>query len=296
MKRSPVLLLLALFATTSLLSGQSSSTPDNQQVPAKQTAKAAKKKAEVHLKPFSAFALGGGVSLMGVNMQAATNVNRYLNLRGSGNVFNYSVNNISVNGSTGSSGFSTNGLNLDGKVNMAAAGLSLDYYPFPTHGFRLSPGVLFYNQNQISASAVEAAGNSFTLNGNSYYSATANAATGASPLNVAATLGLNTHKQAFTITTGWGNMISRKGGHWSFPFEIGAAFTGAPSLNVDLTGWACVDQAQTECSNVANVSNPVGAAVQSDLSTQVSKWKSDLDPLKVYPIFSYGVSYSFHAK
>ena len=296
MKRSPVLLLVALFATTSLLFGQATSTSDSQQAPTNKTAKAAKKKAEVHMKPFSKLALGGGVGVMGVNMQAATNLNRYLNLRGSGNIFNYSVSNISVNGSSSDGSISTNGLNLDGKVNMATAGVSLDFYPFPTHGLRLSPGVLLYNQNQISANATEAAGNSFTLNGNSYYSATANAITGAAPLNVAANLGLNTRKQALTLTTGWGNMISRKGGHWSFPFEIGAAFTGTPSLNVGLTGWACIDQAQTECSSVADITNPIGAAVQSDLSAQVSKWKSDLDPLKVYPIFSYGVSYSFRAK
>jgi hypothetical protein len=56
-------------------------------------------------------------------------------------------------------------------------------------------------------------------------------------------------------------MIPRKGGHWSFPFELGAAFTGSPSLNVGLTGWACIDQAQTECSDVSNTGNPVGAAV-----------------------------------
>ena len=91
-------------------------------------------------------------------------------------------------------------------------------------------------------------------------------------------------------------MIPRKGGHWSFPFELGAAFTGSPSLNVGLTGWACIDQAQTECSDVSNTGNPVGAAVQSNLSAQVAKWKNDLDPLKVYPIFSFGVSYAFHIK
>jgi hypothetical protein len=134
------------------------------------------------------------------------------------------------------------------------------------------------------------------LNGNTYYSATANAATGAAPLNVAANLGLNTHQQALTLTTGWGNMIPRNGGHWSFPFEVGAAFTGTPSLNVNLTGWACIDQAQTECSDVTSTTNPIGLAVQSNLNAQVTKWKSDLDPLKVYPIFSFGASYDFHIK
>ena len=194
--------------------------------------------------------MGGGISLMGVNLQAATNVDRHLNLRVTGNVFNYTVNNITTSNSDG-----TNGFNLNGKVNFATAGASLDYFPFPTHGFRLSPGVLFYNQNGISASATEAAGNSFTLNGTKYYS------DATIPLNVAASLGLNSTKPAFTLTTGWGNMIPRKGGHWSFPFELGAAFTGSPSLNVGLTGWACIDQAQTECSDVSNTGNPVGAAV-----------------------------------
>ena len=145
MKRFVVLLSFAFFAATSVLLGEPPSAPASQSAPAVNTRRAAKadkaaKKTEVHLKPFSTAAFGGGMSLMGVNMQAATNMNRYLNLRGTGNFFNYTANNIS-----------TNGFDLNGKVNMATAGVSLDYYPFPTHGFRLSPGALFYNQNQISA-------------------------------------------------------------------------------------------------------------------------------------------------
>ena len=88
--------------------------------------------------PFSHLAFGGGISPLGINLQAAVNVNRYMNLRGVGNFFNYSVNNIS-----------TNGLNINGKLNFATAGASVDFYPFPNHGFRLSPGALFYNQNAM---------------------------------------------------------------------------------------------------------------------------------------------------
>ena len=65
-----------------------------------------------------------------------------MNLRGTGNFFNYTLSNID-----------TNGFNLGGKLNFASAGASLDYYPFPSHGLRLSPGMLFYNNNQITASA-----------------------------------------------------------------------------------------------------------------------------------------------
>jgi hypothetical protein len=50
------------------------------------------------LKPFSRFALGGGIGIGGINLQAATNLNRYSNVRVSGNVFSYTVNDISTNG------------------------------------------------------------------------------------------------------------------------------------------------------------------------------------------------------
>src|ERR1700726_541604 len=51
-------------------------------------------------KPFSAIAFGGGVSPLGVNMQMATNLGRHANLRGTGNIFNYNINNFTTNGFT----------------------------------------------------------------------------------------------------------------------------------------------------------------------------------------------------
>jgi len=235
-------------------------------------------------KPLSRVALGGGFSLMGANLQVAANLNRHLNLRASGNYFTYSVNNIS-----------TNGFNMNANLNMAAAGASLDYYPFPKHGFRLSPGVLFYNQNRIAANGEVASGSSITLNDVDYYSDAVNAATGATPVTVAASLGLHTTRPAVTLTTGWGNMIPHKGGHWSFPFELGAALTGAPALNMSLTGWACTDEALTQCSDLAG-STAIAAEVQTNLNAQIAKWKNDLNPLKAYPIFSFGAAYSFHIR
>jgi hypothetical protein len=112
---------------------------------------------------------------------------------------------------------------------------------------------------------------------------------------VNANLGLNTHKQAFTLTTGWGNMIPRKRkdlliGHLSFPFEIGAAFTGVPTINMQLQGYAC-DSNGANCVNMAT-----DPTAQSNLNAQVAKWRSDLNPLQVYPIFSFGVAYSIRTK
>jgi hypothetical protein len=236
------------------------------------------RKSEVRLKPFSSIAFGGGMSLMGINMQASTNLDRYLNLRGTGNFFNYTDNNIS-----------TNGFNLTGKINMATAGVSVDVFPFPSHGLRVSPGMLFYNQNNISGTASPQPGKSFTLNGVDYYPQ-ANSST---PFQVNANLGLNTHQQAFTLTTGWGNVIPRRHpdqlfSHLTFPFEIGAAFTGVPTINMNLSGFAC-DKNGLNCVNMAT-----DPTAQANLNAQLAKWRSDLNPLKVYPIFSIGVSYSFN--
>ncbi len=92
--------------------------------------------------PFSRIAVGGGISLNGINGQIATNLNRYTNLRLSGNAFSYTVSNISSNGFT-----------ADGSLNLAAMGVAADFFPFPRHGFRVSPGVLLYNQNGLTAQA-----------------------------------------------------------------------------------------------------------------------------------------------
>jgi len=42
--------------------------------------------------------------------------------------------------------------------------------------------------------------------------------------------------------------------------------------------------------------NSVGALAQSQLNTQLTTWRKDLNPLQVYPIFSFGVAYSIRAK
>ena len=152
---------------------------------------------------------------------------------------------------------------------------------------------MLYNQNRITATDTLAGGTSFTLNDDTFYSANANAATGATPVNGSALLNLHATRPAFTITGGWGNPLARNG-HWSFPVEVGVALVGAPALNVKLAGWACHDQAQTQCTDISNLNNPIAVQVQNDLQAEIGKWTQDLDPLKTYPIINAGVTYSFH--
>jgi hypothetical protein len=297
MNRIVPFLSLALLAAASTLAAQSFSssyTPSSSSstlVAAEPTpegsasqAPSPVENASVPMRPFSHIAVGAGLSPLGIGLEVSTNINEHFNIRGTGGVFKYNT------------AFTEEGITANGNLNLATAGVALDVYPFHA-GFRISPGVLFYNQNQLTATTAVPGGTSFTLNDTTYYSATANPVTGATPVTGNAALGLNTNKAAFTITTGWGNTIPRKGGHWSFPVEIGVAFIGAPTLNVNLGGWACYDQAQTECANLADTTpGSIGAQVQSNLTTQVAKWTSDLNPLKTYPILSFGVAYSFHIR
>ena len=234
---------------------------------------------EPSARPFSKVSLGGGISPLGIQLSMSTNLNQHLNLRTSTNLFSYSTD------------FTASGIDARAKLNMKSVGTSVDIYPFHK-GFRVSPGLLFYNGNQVTADASVAGGTSFTLNDQTYYSARANSTTGATPVNGNALLNLHTTNPAFTITTGWGNTVPRKG-HWSFPFEAGVALTGAPSVKVNLGGWACYDQAQTLCTDINSKTDPIALQIQSNLAVQVDKWTRDIEPLRTYPIASFGVAYSF---
>ena len=230
----------------------------------------------VPFKPFSRFAVGGGISTMGINLQAAVFATRHLNVRGTGNFFNYQDSNIS-----------TNGFNVDAQLNLATAGVSLDYFPWANHGLRLSPGALIHNDNSLSANMTAAGGTSFTLNNVTYYSSQQD------PVKGQGSLGLHTEKVAPTMTLGWGNLIPRNGGHFSFPVEVGAAYTGEPSLAIALTsGQVCSDPKGT-----VNCQNVVGNAdVNSNLQAQIAKYKKDLSPMRFYPIVSFGIGFSFGAR
>jgi hypothetical protein len=103
------------------------------------------------------------------------------------------------------------------------------------------------------------------------------------------TTGFNVnHGSGETRGIDWPHLITRKGGHWSVPFELGAALTGVPSVNVTLTsGQACNAQGQN-CVYVATDPN-----VQANLQAQIAKYRNDLNPLRFYPIAYFGVAYNF---
>src|ERR1035438_4330607 len=94
-----------------------------------------------HQAPFSRIGIGADVSPLGIGIKSAIVLNDYFDARLMGNFFNYN-----------SARFEIEGFNVNANLHMASAAAALDWYPFNSI-WRLSPGVIFFNSNQISTTA-----------------------------------------------------------------------------------------------------------------------------------------------
>ena len=169
---------------------------------------------------------------------------------------------------------------------------AFDWYPFRSV-WRFSAGALFLNGNQIAGTTRIASGTSFKLNGQTFYSADPTKVPGAAPITGSGLLGIHTHNPALTLSGGFGRFIPRSERHWSFPSEFGVAFTGPPTVNLNMDGWACLDQKETQCGNVSDASNPVAIQFNNAVQTRLTKLRQSLNSIQIYPLFSYSAVYSF---
>jgi hypothetical protein len=215
-------------------------------------------------KPFSKVALGLKASTLGTGLELATPLSRSLNLRVGANIFAFGYT------------FSIDGVVYNSDLHFRSAQASLDW--FPTHSsFHISPGIL-YGRNSLSALATVPPGQSFSLGDqpliNSIDDAIGGTASAVFPRNFAPTL-----------MVGFGNMIPRTGNHFSFPLELGVAFTGRPQIDLKLSGTAC-----TTDGCFYSVTDPT---TQIALQKEIVKLNNDVRWFPVYPIVSAGVAYRF---
>lgn len=234
--------------------------------------------------PFSRIGVGADISPLGIGIKSAIVLNHDFDARGLVNFFHFD---------TGL--FEVEGFHVDSKIQFTSAAAALDWYPWNSV-FRLSGGVYFYNGNQISGTTTVSPGTSFQLQNTTYYSASPNPVTGATPLTGSGVLSFHQRTPAAFVSGGFGKFIPRSDRHWSFPSEFGVIFTGPPTIQVNASGWACLDARQTECSNVGDPANPIAIAFHNNLNEKLARWQNDLNKVGIYPIFSYSVMYSFNIK
>ena len=225
----------------------------------------------LEVKPFSTAAIQVKAGLAGVGLDLALPAASRLNLRVGGNFFRYNPNLV------------FDGINVVGNIQLRSASANVDVFPFG-NAFRISPGVVVYNGNNISALASVPAGQTFTLDGVNYTSSATDPVSGHFGLSFG-------NKVAPSLTMGFGNMIPRKGGHWSVPLEIGGEFIGtAPAISITLAGTACqTGSIPPLCASVAT-----DPTTQKNLAAELVKLNGDIpSQLKFFPIVSLGLSYKF---
>jgi hypothetical protein len=210
--------------------------------------------------------VGAKISLLGIGGEAAVALTKRINVRGGFNFFNYSDT------------FNKDGISYGAQLAFRSAEAHLDLFPF-AGAFHVSPGLLLYNDNHISATASVPGGQVFTLGGTSYTSSAANPVTGT------AKLGFN--KVAPSILVGFGNLIPRNRHRFSLSTEIGIAYTGAPKASLALTGTACSNPV-VFCVNAAT--NPT---VQANVQSEVAKVNHDVSAVKIYHLASVGFAVNF---
>lgn len=218
-----------------------------------------------YTRPFSRLALGAKVGVLGVGIQAAVPLANRLNLSGGTNFFSYADT------------LTMDGLHYNANLRLRSAEASLDW--FPLGGFRISPGALLYNGNQITASANVPGGQDFTLNNVDYVSSTTDPVSGTGSLKF--------NKAAPKLTVGFGNMLPRNGRHFSVPMELGFAYVGEPKVALNLKGTAC-DPNGLGCQDVTT--NP---QIQANIAGQQLKIQNDISPARFFPIFSVGFAANF---
>jgi len=218
--------------------------------------------------PFSSLGVGVKVGILGIGFEAAVPVAAHFNVRAGGNFFNYSDT------------LTTDGIHYDANLSFRSAEASLDWFP-GRGGFHVSPGALLYNGNQITGNANVPAGQTFTLNNQTYTSGAAEPVTGTGSLTFT--------KAAPKLTIGWGSLVPRGERRFSFPFEVGFAYVGDPKFLLNLQGTACYTYEGTPyCDNVATDAN-----IQANLAAEQKKIANDAAEARFFPILSQGFAVRF---
>ena len=212
------------------------------------------------------FAAGIKLSSLGIGGEAALPITSKMDIRAGFNALSYSRN------------FNKDGVAYAGQLNFRSVEAHYDWFPFGG-GFHLSPGMLVYNGNKVTANASVAGGQTFDLDGTTYASDPNNPVTGKGKIDF--------RKVAPTFTLGWGSLLPRSGRHWSIPFEIGAAYQNAPRATLSLSGGAC-DSTGLNCRDIN--SDPT---VLSNVQAEQAKLNKDMSSFKFYPLISIGFGYRF---
>jgi hypothetical protein len=209
--------------------------------------------------------MGLKFSTLGAGIDGAVPVTHHSNLRLGFNAFNYSRDERQ------------DGILYSGEISFRTVQATYDW--FPVRGtFHLSPGLLVYNGNRLTAQASVPAGQTFTLHNTSYVSDPTNPVHGNASVDF--------FKANPMMLAGWRNLIPRMR-RFEIPFEFGIIYDGTPRTFLELSGGAC-DPTGANCRNIAT-----DPTIQSNMQFVRDEFGRKVSPFRVYPVVSVGLSIPF---
>jgi hypothetical protein len=221
-------------------------------------------------RPFTRMGYDSHIGIGGIGFDIATPLFRRFNLRSGADFFNYSAN------------FQEQGANIGANLRLRTAHANLDWFPFGGR-FRLSPLLVFSNNNRIEATALIPAGSTITLDGQNFISSNTDPLHGAGSIDF--------RKVSPGITLGFGNIVPRDhSSHISVPIEAGFYYVGQPRLNLNFSGSAC-DPTVPAAIGCASVDKDSG--FMQDLAAFTARNNHNLSYASFFPVFSVGLGYSF---
>jgi hypothetical protein len=213
----------------------------------------------------SRFALAFKSSTLGLGAELGTRLADRVNLRVGFTGFNYSRT------------VSDGGISYLGTLRLRSAQTVVDWFP-SSHGFHLSPGLLIYDNNHVTANALLPTGKVLTSGTEAFISNPRD------PIRGSATSAMR--QVVPMMLFGFGNIIPRSR-HLVFAADFGVAFQGQPKTSFALIGSGC-DPSGRHCRDIAHDPN-----VQADVRSGEKTLQDDLSIMKYYPIVSIQFGYRF---
>jgi len=212
------------------------------------------------------FGVGVKAGSLGIGVQAGTALAQRINLRGGANFFNYN------------DSLTKDGIVFNGSLQLRSVEAKLDV--FLIGGFRVTPGLLLYNDNKVTATGTVPNGSSVSFGGTRYFSNPNDPLRG--------TAGVSFQRFAPSLGIGFGNLLPRSARHWSLSTDLGVVFGGAPQFALGFAGSACAQNNTTTCQPVATT-----PSVSANVEAERVKIQGDLNSFKYYPEASIMFGWKF---
>lgn len=213
----------------------------------------------------SRFALAFKASTLGLGADLGVRIVHPLNLRVGFTTFHFGAE------------LEHDGVPYEGTLRLRSLQATLDWFP-AAGSFHVSPGVVFHNDNRVTATSTPPAGQVESAGDAAFVSDPRNPITGKAKSIV--------RSVAPMLVLGFGNLVPRTS-HFGYSVDLGVVYQGQPTSTFVLLGAVC-DPSGTFCTDLAN-----DADTQKAVKTARHDFDKGVSFMRYYPVVSVEFAYRF---